>query len=91
MRTEEELAKAQVACERDATKARTLGNVVYADGEVRHAEVYRLARLGLAAEQAGRDNIESATDGAQFYLNPDDLAKYDAFLAHPAWRKEWEE
>lgn len=51
-------------------------------GERTEQELYRLARLGLAAEQVGQWNFQEAVytdNGTHKALVP--------FLEHPAWRK----
>lgn len=59
---------------------------IYAVGEREHrarfAELYRLARLGLAAEQVGQWNFQEAV-----YLTDGDVKVLEPFLNHEAWRK----
>lgn len=47
------------------------------------AELYRLALLGLAAEQVGRDVL--AKHGEDVVVTAKEQRAMDAFVLHPAW------
>lgn len=51
-------------------------------GEPAERELYRLARLGLAAEQVGLEGMERSTE----IVAPEGLDAIRRFIAHPAWR-----
>lgn len=73
MWVEDELMKLQ---QMEASIGKQMGNA-------RFAELYRLARLGLAAETR-REAFEVATKCTPGQVT----AKLLGFLDHPAWRKE---
>ena len=50
----------------------------------RHAEIYRLARLGLAAEQVGRGPL-GAAETFEERVDEQHMPLLKAFLDHPAW------
>lgn len=54
------------------------------------AELYRLARLGLAAEKCTRDNLqniyEDALDPDAWHANKSRLSGFHVLMDHPAWR-----
>lgn len=49
------------------------------------ADLYRLARLGLAAEQTGHRRLAACVNGD---TSPEDDVAFLGLLNHPAWRTE---
>lgn len=72
--TEEKLAKLQSISE-------TISGKEYSGT----AELCRLARLGLAAEQVGRETL--AKHGEDVPVTANEQRRMDSFVLHPAWRK----
>lgn len=78
MWTDEQLADSQDVCTKGA-------NGALREGKLREAELYRLARLGLAAETVGKELWE---DVAEEYSGMNYMSPLFVFLRSPAWRRE---
>jgi len=82
MWTDETLATAE-AHRRELAK---LNDDKFLEGE---AELFRLCRLGLAAEQVGRTNLEEAVEWGRVLVWENDAAttSLQSLISHPAWRR----
>lgn len=75
--TDKKLAECQNA-EREAERV----NAIVTTSGARNSDLYRLARLGLAAEAVGRGVFEERDTGEPGIFTP-----YRDFLYHPAWEE----
>ena len=88
MWTDEELAGHERSI-RKAVAAQPNGGVLFHDTPLKDADLYRLARLGLAAEQVGRNKFQdcASSESAIAYGSVDVAKSVLDFTTHPAWRR----